>query len=89
MAGWLDNVFWPRPLGATTPEQLRMHQHRVNQRRVDQQRVRGNGASIEGAIVNDPMDISVTDLDLATTAGLCVSSLHFTVQQCVAVCKSF
>jgi hypothetical protein len=61
-----------------------MHQHRV-----DQQRVRGDGAPIEGAIVNDPVDISVTDLYLATTAGLCVSSLHFTVQQCVAVCKSF
>jgi len=41
MAGWLDNVFWPRPLGATTPKQLRMHQ-----RRVDQQRVRGDGAPI-------------------------------------------
>ena len=67
LAGWLEDVFGMQPFEAPTPEQLRVHQHRVGQ-----QRVRGNGAPVEGALVDAPVDISVDDLNLATTAGLCV-----------------
>ena len=64
---------------APTPEQLRVHQHRIGQ-----QRVRGDGAPVEGALVDAPVDISVDDLNLATLQ-VCASNhciLYRTIVRC-------